>query len=202
MVRAISFPQLSVRKEEDSVQSNSLESPKSVIVGEEKFVLSHVQDAQVLCTMIEATTFNILGRQTDHFSLEDLKAYVLLTAVKNQLGEAVVQIRQEITETGNIAKNDQKESLSRLAVSMASQWVEGSLFQYDKSDLVDWTDMDDRSKFAYLASWNRYTSLFDWAVICNYTTLTEFLVSEKPAVDEMILSLQQHTGMNQSCGAS
>ena len=105
IVKAISFPELSAWKVEDGVQSNRLD-PKSVIFGEEKFVLSHVQDAQVLCTTIEATTFYVLGRQVDHFSLEDLKAYMLLTAIKNQQKEAVLQIRQESPETRNIAKSN------------------------------------------------------------------------------------------------
>ena len=61
IVKAIPFPELSFWEEEDGVLSNRLD-PKSVFVGEERFVLSHVQDAQVLCTMIKATTFYILGR--------------------------------------------------------------------------------------------------------------------------------------------
>ena len=207
IVKAISFTELSVWEEEDGVQSNRLEDPKSVIVGEEKFVLSHVQDAQVLCTMIEATTFYILGRQVDHFSLEYLKAYMLLTAVKNQQKEAVVQIRQESPETGNIAKSNQKESLARLAVSMASQWIEGRLFQDDKDDswIVDrpfqdddyWIEeavLIDEDGSPYRKFWNRHTSLFIWAVVCDYTKLVEFILSENPVVDRKAMSRSAEYG--------
>ena len=200
IVKAISFPELSVWGEEDGVQSNRLD-PKSVIVGGEKFVLSHVQDAQVLCIMIEATTFYILGRQVEYFSLEDLKAYMLLTAVKNEQKEAVVQIRRGGPETGNIAKSNQKESLARLAVSMASEWIEGRLFRNVKdhfrfmrrlfqdddywiSDVVviDEDDSPDR------ACWTRHTSLFIWAVVCDFTKLVEFILSEDPVVDLKAMS--------------
>ena len=171
IVKAISFPELSVWEEDHRVRSKRLEDPKSVIFGEEKFVLSHVHEAQILCTMIEATNFYVLGRQVDHFSLEDLKAYALLTAVKNQQEQAVEQIRQKSPQTNTIVKSDQKESLPRLAVSMASQWLEGRLFQTDKDD-IDYRDC-----------WNRRTSLLTWAVICNYTSLTEYLLSENPVIE-------------------
>ena len=191
---AISFPELSICKREEDVQKDNaheraifsdssalekedgvrwdrLENSKSVTVGKEKFVLSGVRDVEVLCTMIEATTFYVLGRQVDHVSLEDLKAYMLLTAVKNQHEYAVVQIRQESPEINNIVKSDQKGSLARLAVSMASQWLEGWLFQTDKDD----SD--------YRNCWNRRTSLFIWAVTYNYAELIEFMLRENPVID-------------------
>ena len=167
ITKAISFPELSIKID---VWDRSEES-ESVIVGKEKFVLSDVQDVQVLRTMIEATTFYVLGRQVDHVSLEDLKAYMLLTAVKNQHEHAVVQIRQESPERKNMAKSNEKESLARLADSMASQWLEGRLFQTDRDD------------FDYRNCWNRRTSLFIWAVTCNYTELTEFMLRENPVID-------------------
>ena len=190
IIKAISFPELSVCGEKDGVRLNRLWDPKSVIVGEEKFVLSHVQEAQVLCTMIEATTFYILGRQLDHFSLDDLRAYMLLTAVKNQQEEAVVQILQERPETDNIVKSNQRQILAGLAVSMASQWTEGRLFQNDKGDST------------YRDCWKRHTSLFTWAIICNHTALTDSLLSENPIINSdfnIHYTYQQSTGMNQSC---
>ena len=98
--------------------------------------------------MIEAMTFYVLGRQADNFSLEDLKAYMLVTAVKNQQEEAVVQLRQESPEMNNIVKSNQKEGLARLAVSMASQWIQGRLFQ------------DDNDDFEYQHCWNRRIHCF------------------------------------------
>ena len=96
---------------------------------------------------------------------------MLLTAVKNQQKEAVVQMRQESPETGNIAKSNQQESLARLAVSMASQWIEGRLFQDDNGDPT------------YRNCWKRHTSLFHWAIICDHTALTDLLLSENPVLD-------------------
>lgn len=133
---SVSSPYLSVWDEEDVYRSNRLWDPKSVIVCEEKFVLSHVHEAQVLCTMIEATNFYVSGRQANRFSLEDLKAYTLLPAVKNKQEEVVMPMRQESPEMNNIVTSNQRESLARLAVSMASQWSQGRLFQDDNEDLM------------------------------------------------------------------
>ena len=140
---------------------------ESVTAGQENFILGHSQEAQVLFTMIETTNFYLLGRQADHASLEDLRAYILLTTVKNRQWQAVLQILQEFRKTNNIVESNQKGSLGRLAVSIASQWIERRLLP------------DDGSQYC----WSPETSSFRWAVICNYTTLTEFLVSEDPVID-------------------
>ena len=162
VVRAISFPDLSFQN------VNRGKDGKSVMVGKEKFVLGHVQEAQVLCNMIEATTFYLLGRQADHASLKDLKAYMLLTAVKNREQEAAAQIRQEIFKIDNNVDNDQTGSLARLAVSITSQWIKGQLFRVDRYQFDG----------HHQHNWGPKCSLLDWAVICNHTTLTEYLLSE------------------------
>ena len=82
----------------------------------------------------------------------------------------MVQIRQESPAPGNIG------SLAQLAGSMTSRWIKGSLFQEDNSDQ------------AYRRCWNCHTSLFTWVVTCNYTTLIEFLLGEKPAVNAITLT--------------
>ena len=78
----------------------------------------------------------LLGRQAEHASLEDFKAYMLLIAVKNRKELAVEQIRQEICKTDSIVESSQKGSLTRLALSMTSLWLEGRLFRADRSDYV------------------------------------------------------------------
>lgn len=144
----------------------------TVAFGKENLLLNHVQEAQVLWNMAEATSFYMSGRRLDHASLEDLKAYMLLTAVKNREEQAALQIRQEICKMNDIVECDQKGSLAQLAVSMTSQWIKGRLFQ------------DARSDWRYQLCWRPESSLFSWAVACNHTTLIEFLVSEDPVIDE------------------
>ena len=84
---------------------------------------------------------------------------------------------------------------------MASQWIEGRLFQDDKDDCrimgrpfqdddywiedVVETNEDDSP---YRDCWNRHTSLFIWAVVCDYTKLVEFILSENPVVDFKAMS--------------
>lgn len=167
ILRAIAFPDLQFLK-----NVNRGGDGKSVLVGKEKFVLGHVQEAQVLCNMIEAATFYILGRQVEHASLEDLKAYMLLTAIKNREEQTAAQIRQEIFKTDHIVESDQKGSLAEFAVSISSQWIKGRLIQDDASDLNN------------THYWGPGVSLLDWAVVCNQDTLTEFLLSEEPVIEE------------------
>ena len=167
IVRAITFPDLRFLN-----YVNRGEDGKSVMVGEEKFVLNHVREAQVLCNMIEATTFYMTERQVDHASLEDLKAYILLTAVKNREEQAAAHMRQEICKTDNIVESDRKGSLAQLAVSITSQWIKGRRHFWDDESL--WR------KWQY---WSPTCSLLNWAVVCNHTTLTECLLSEDPIID-------------------
>ena len=141
-----------------------------VYVNEQRFILDCLQEAKVLRTMIEATEFYLSGRRADHGSLEDLKAYMLLTAVKNQEELAVAKIRQQISATDDFAERNQKGSLALLAVSMALQWIKGRPFQNDRDDHYSYTR-------------SRLGSLLDWAVVCIHTTLIEFLVGEIPVYD-------------------
>ncbi len=167
IVKAISFPEPSIRKDVYRWEDRRAD-PKSVMVGKEKFVLNHDQEAQVLSTMIEATTFYVLDRRVDNASLEDLKAYMLLTAVENKYERAVVQMLQEFHETDNSVESNPKESLAQLAVSIASQWI-GVRSNHPRWDY-----------------WNSETtlSLFTWAWGHSYFTLTKILTSEKPVVDQ------------------
>ena len=55
----------------------------SVTVNDEKITFTSVEDAHFLGCLIESNQFYYLGRKVNHTSLEDLKAYMLLTAVKN-----------------------------------------------------------------------------------------------------------------------
>lgn len=141
-----------------------------IVFGNEKFVLNHGQEAHLLWNMIKATEFYVRGRRVNHASLEDLKAYMLLTAVKNGQKQAVVQIRQEIHDTDSFVESKPKDNLTQLAVSMAAQWIEGRLPQVDRSD--------DRCK----RDPDLDISLLEWAVTHKYTTLTEFLLGENPVL--------------------
>ena len=169
ILKAILWPKSLVAQNTD-IRLNRRKDGVSVVFGKEKFVLNHVQEAEVLWNMVEATIFYMTERRVDHASMEDLKAYMLLTAVKNQEKQAAVQIRQEICKMDNIVESDQEGSLAQLAVSMTSQWIKGRLYEEYSGD---W-----RYKFC----WGPECSLFFWAVICNHTTLTEFLFSEDPVI--------------------
>ena len=166
IVKAISLSEL-LSPRNNLIRLVDRKDKDSVVFGKENLLLNHVQEAQVLWNMAEATSFYMSGRRVDHASLEDLKAYMLLTAVKNGEEQAASQIRQEICKMDNIVESDQKGSLAQLAVSMTSQLIEGRLY--------DWR---------HPRCSRPESSLFSWAVACNHTTLTEFLVNEDPVLDE------------------
>ena len=189
ILKAILLPKSEVPPYTD-IHLNYREDGDSVVFGKGKFVLNHVQEARVLWNMVEATIFYMTERRVDDSSLEDLKAYMLLTAVKNREKQAAVQIRQEICKMDNIVESDQEGSLAQLAVSMTSQWIKGRLFEDDSSD------------WRYPRCWTPKCSLFSWAVVCKHTTLTEFLLSEDPVSygsvqtfpDETLLELSAQYG--------
>lgn len=66
----------------------------SVTVDEEKIAFTTIQDAQFLGCLIEAANFCYFGRRANHVSLDELKAFVLITAVKNQREDAVARLLQ------------------------------------------------------------------------------------------------------------
>ena len=140
----------------------TLESDSSVEVNGEMITFNTVQDARHLGCLIEAANFYYCGRKADHASLEDLKAYVLIIAVKNQRKDVVEQLLQRTSP-----ENDPLESESFVVASMlASQRLADQLIETSESDPQGST-----------------IPLFCWAVQCGLAPLVKVLLIELPTTN-------------------
>ena len=157
----------------------TLESDSSVEVNGGKISFSTVQDAEHLGCLTEATNFYYFDRKADHTSLEDLKAYVLITAVKNEKKDVIARLLQRIPP-----KEDALESESLVVASMlASQRLANQLIGTSESHRPGST-----------------ISLFSWAVRCGLAPLVKVLLIERPTIDEEDWEGMTPLGFASSCG--
>ncbi len=140
----------------------------SVTVNDEKITCTTVQDAQFLGCLIEATNFYYFGRRAKHASLEELKAYMLITAVKNRAEDAIARLLQRRFVKEDALDSESDEGPVSVASILASQQI---AHQLNEQILPD-------------SSPQRSTiSLFSWAVQCGLTSLVQILLNEQPKTD-------------------
>ena len=140
----------------------------SVTVNDEKITVTSVQDAQFLGSLIEATKFYYLGRNAKHTSLEDLKAYMLLTAVKNRKEDAVARLLQRAFTRGDTPDSGSDGGPVVIASLLASHQI---THQLNEQTLPD--SNPQRSTI----------SLFSWAVQCGLSSLVRVILNEQPTTD-------------------
>lgn len=140
----------------------------SVTINDEKITFTTVQDAQFLACLIEATNFYYFGRRAKHASLEDLKAYVLITAVKNRREDAVARLLQRTALKEKTPDSESDREPVVVASLLASQQI---AHQLNEEILPD--SNPQRSTI----------SLFSWAVQCGLATLVRTLLIEQPTID-------------------
>ena len=148
------------------VEANDFGS--SITVNDEKITFNTVQDAQYLGCLIEATNFYYFGRKAKHASLEDLKAYVLITAVKNQREDAVTRLLRRTSSKEEILDSESDGGPVIVASRLASQQI---AHQLNEQLLPD--SNPQRSTI----------SLLSWAVQCGLASLVRILLVEQPATD-------------------
>ena len=158
---------------------------KSVMVNDEKITFTTVQDAQFFGCLIEATNFYYFGRRAKHTSLEDLKAYVLITAVKNRAEDAVARLLQRGSVKEDALDSESGEGPVIVASMLASQHI---AHQLNEQILPD-------------SSPQRSTiSLFSWAVQCGLTPLVRILLNEQAKIDEDDWHGMTSLGLASFCG--
>ena len=144
------------------------ESGSCVTVNNEKITLTTVQDAHFLGCLIEATNFYYFGRRAKHTSLEDLKAYVLTTAIKNERKDAVARLLQGTSLKENDPESESYGGPVVMASTLASQQI---AHQLNGQLLPD----SDHHRPAI--------SLFSWAIQCGLASLVKILLIEQPTTD-------------------
>lgn len=127
-------------------------------------------DSQTLGSIIEAINWYAHKRVATQTDLGDLKAFVLLTAVKNLHNDAVEWLLQGATWKDDRPRDRLEGGAPSVAVTMASLYLKQALNQQLlKSDLE--SDMKHRRKD---------TSLLSWAIQCGHLPLIELLAEHIP----------------------
>ena len=140
-----------------------LESGNSIDINHGKFTFNTVQDAQHLGCLIEATNFYYLSRRAKRTSLGDLKAYVLITAVKNHKKDVIEQLLQRISTEKDALESDSDGSPVIVASILASQRLANQLIESSASK-----------------SQKSTIPLFSWAIKCGLAPLVKVLLIEQP----------------------
>lgn len=156
-----------------------------VTVNDELFYFTTAQDARFLGCLLEAARFFYSGRKKIHGSVEELKCYALLVAVKNRNRETVARLSQRTSIQQDHLENQPEFGLVFLAYSMASESIRGEL---NDPILLDFDH--DRSQ----------VSLFTWAVQCNHTALVKLLVSDEPTANSDDRHGMTPLGLASFCG--
>ena len=161
----------------------ALESGSSVEVNGAKITFNTLQDAQHLGCLTEATNFYYFGRKANRTSLKDLKAYVLITAVKNQKKDVIEQLLQRINPEMEPLESDADGSPVIVASILASQRIANRLFKNSGSEPQGST-----------------ISLLFWAVQYGIAPLVKVLLNELPTTDEEDWQGMTPLGLASFCG--
>ena len=138
----------------------------SVAVHGENITFNTSQDAQFLSCLIEATNFYYFDRRAEHSSLADLKAYVLITAVKNQRKDVIEQLSQRPSPNEDLPESESEGGPAAVASMLASQQI--------AIQPVESSDSNTRGSTL---------SLYFWAVQCGLTPLVKVLLTELPKTE-------------------
>lgn len=122
--------------------------------------------------MIEAINWYLHKRTATHADLDDLKAYVLLTAVKNQRKDVVVRLLQQTTMKRDRLDRNRKGGAPSVALSLASLCLKSP-----PENQGEGTEPDDNRENGL--------SLWVWAIQCGHLSLVEVLMDEVSITDSM-----------------
>ena len=161
----------------------TLESDSSVSIKDEKITFNTIQDAQHFGCLVEATNFYYFGRRAKHASLENLKAYVLITAVKNQRTDVIQRLLQRTIPNENAFESQVDGGPMVVASMLASQRIANQMKETSELGLQGST-----------------ISLFPWAVQCGLAPLVKVLLIEHPTIDEKGWHGMTPLGLASSCG--
>ena len=146
---------------------SQLEDLTSVTLNGEQVTFPIAQDAQDLCAMLEATQFYVFEHVVKCPNLDGLKAYILLTAIKNEARGAVERILPQLSELYAGNANNGDEEVLLIAVSLATQIISQGFVK--------------RTYSIFGRSWHA-TSLICWAIECGHTSLVKALLRDHDSI--------------------
>ena len=160
------------------------ESSNSVTVNDEKILLTTAQDAHFLYCLIEATNFYYFGRRAEHTSLENLKAYILMVAVKNQREDVVARLSQSMSLDEDAIERESDGGPVVIASMLASEHL------HDSNEATRSGSNSQQST----------TPLFPWAVQSGLAPVVKLLQDEQATTDGNDWQGMTPLGLASSCG--
>ena len=161
----------------------TLESGSSVAVDSERITFNTVQDVHFLGCLIEATNFYFFDRTAQHASLENLKAYALIIAVKNERNEVIEQLLQRASPKNHILESESSEGPVFVASKLSSQRISHQQVGKPGSE-----------------SQGSTISLYSWAVRSGVVPLVKLLLTELPTTDGNDWQGMTPLGLASLCG--
>lgn len=160
------------------------ESSSSITVNDEKILLTTAQDAHFLHCLIEATNFYYFGRRAKHTSLENLKAYILIIAVKNQREDVVARLSQSISLDEDTIERESDGGPVVIASMLASQQL------HDSNEETRPGSNSQQST----------VPLFSWAVQSGLAPIIRLLQNDQATTDGNDWQGMTPLGLASSCG--
>ncbi|MCJ1263997.1 hypothetical protein MMC22_003868 [Lobaria immixta] len=135
----------------------------SVTINAENLTFTSAKDASHLCAILEAVHYYLSCRHREGAYLDDLKALILLVAVKNQLRDTVMRLLENPVSSNDSPQTNCYEHASVVASRLASQFIKNDL----NDRLVQELEKD-RTEI----------SLFSWALQCGHVAVVKLLMVE------------------------
>ena len=139
------------------------DASNSVTFNEEQVTFTNALDAYDLCTLLEAINNYTFERTEEGAKLDDLIAYILLVAIKNEAQSVVRRILPQLSEKYSTKANGKQGGALQIATSLASE--------FSKPEVAK------RHCSVFGRPWHK-TALICWVVECGYTSLVKVLLKE------------------------
>ncbi|KAL2049934.1 hypothetical protein ABVK25_009801 [Lepraria finkii] len=139
------------------------DASNSVKFNDEQVTFTNALDPYDLCTLLEAINTYSFERTEEGAKLDDLIAYILLVAMKNEAQGVVRRILPQLSEKYNTKANGKQGGALQIATSLASEFTKLKVAK--------------RHCSIFGRPWHK-TALICWVVECGHTSLLKVLLKE------------------------
>lgn len=139
------------------------DASNSVKFNDEQVTFTNALDPYDLCTLLEAINTYTFERTEEGAKLDDLIAYILLVAMKNEAQGVVYWILPQLSEKYSTKANGKQGGALQIATSLASEFTKLKVAK--------------RHRSIFGRPWHK-TALICWVVECGHTSLLKVLLKE------------------------
>ena len=139
------------------------DASNSVKFNDEQVTFTNALDPYDLCTLLEAINTYTFERTEEGAKLDDLIAYILLVAMKNEAQGVVRRILPQLSEKYSTKANGKQGGALQIATSLASEFTKLKVAK--------------RHRSIFGRPWHK-TALICWVVECGHTSLLKVLLKE------------------------